>query len=115
MSGTKMYSLLLGGLSRASDMPRLEQRVVPSPSDVEAAARTVLGEPVTVTGGQRDPSIRLGLVDDDQDWPTARRYVVEVPSDVLPSRLYAGLVHAMLDVAPLPPGITSEWTVRIAL
>ena len=116
MGDVKRYSLLLGGLSRAADMPGLERQIVPSPSDVEVAAQAVLHAPITVTGGQRDPSVSLGLGSDpNQSWSAPRRYLIEAPSELSPSELYAGLVLAMLDVAPLPSGIVSNWTVRVAL
>ena len=116
MAETKRYSLLLGGLSRAADMPGLEHQVGPRPSEIQVAAQNVLHAPITVTGGARDPSISLGLgTGNDQDWPTPRRYLIEAPAELSPSELYAGLVLAMLDVAPLPSGIVSNWTVRIAL
>jgi hypothetical protein len=116
MPETKTYSLLLGGLLRASDMPGLERQVVPHASDVEAAAGAVLGESLRIIGGDRDPSTDFGLGGPPhQKWPAPRRYGIEASSDIPTSQLYAGLVAAILDVAPLPSGFMSNCTVRIAL
>jgi hypothetical protein len=116
MKQAKIYSLLLGGLSRAADFPGLERQVVPSPEDIEVAAQTILRISIKIGGGDRDTSVSLGLGDSaDQEWPAPRRYSVEVLDIIPPAELYAGLVQALLDVAPLPSGIISDWTVRIAL
>lgn len=116
MPDTKKFTMLLGGLLRASDMPGLEQQVVPRAVDVEAAARVVLGDSLVVTGGNRDTSTDFGLGGPPhQRWPAPRRYYIESPSTVPEAQLYAGLVAAILDVAPLPSGFLSNCTVRIAL
>lgn len=116
MPETSKYSLLLGGLLHAADGHGAGEPVVPVAAEIQEAAQNVLRSPISVTGGMRDPSVSLDLGGDaDQDGTTPRRYFVEVPSEVPPAEVYAGLVQALLDVAPLPPGIVSNWTVRIAL
>ena len=116
MPETSKYSLLLGGLSSAADAQDPGERVVPESADIEIAIQNVLRAPITVTGGHRDPSVSLGLGGDaDQEWTIPRRYAIKAPPEIPTSELYAGLVHALLDVAPLPSGIVSNWTVRIAL
>jgi hypothetical protein len=116
MSEVRQWSLLIGGLLRAADMPQLERQVVPRAEEIGAAVQVVLGPLVVVTGGAPDPSVALGLGGDPEyEWPAPRRYRVVAPSDILAQDLYRGLVTAVLDVAPLPPGVMSNWTVRIAL
>lgn len=112
----RQWSLLIGGLSRAADMPRLAHQVVPSAEEINAAAQRIVGPCVMVTGGDPDPMVRLGLSNDPtHNWPHPRRYVVSADTTFEVPRLYEILVTAVLDVAPLPSGIVTQWTVRIAL
>jgi hypothetical protein len=116
MSGTRQWSLLIGGLLRAADMPQLESQVVPRAEEINAAVQVILNPQVIVIGGDPDASVTLGLGGNaDYEWPTPRRYLVVAPHDISASQLYEGLVTAVLDVAPLPSGIKSNWTVRIAM
>jgi len=110
------WSFLIGGLSRAADMPGLAHRVVPSADEMCTAAQRILGPKVVITGGDSDQSVRLGLGGDaTQQWPHPRRYEILADPDLTAERLYSVLVTTFLDVAPLPSGIVSNWTVRLVL
>jgi hypothetical protein len=112
----KQWSLLIGGLSRAADMPGLAHQVVPTADEICTAAQRLLGPKVIVTGGEADRSVRLGLSNDTTyEWPHPRRYDVMADPEVAVEQLYDVLVTAVLDVAPLPSGIVSNWTVRLVL
>src|SRR4051794_21419832 len=116
MSEVRKYSLLIGGLLRAADMPGLEHRVVPRPSEIEHATAVILNAPIKVAGGQPDPETRLWFEgSDDQDVTAPRRYSVEIPAGVEEAELFSALVRAVLDVTPLPSGIVSDWSIIIAL
>ena len=112
----RQWSLLIGGLLRAADMPGLDRQVVPRADEISAAAQVVLGPHVAVTEGHADKSVSLGLDDDpNYKWTSPRRYRITAPAEIPASNLYTGLVAAVLDVAPLPSGIISDWTIRIVL
>jgi hypothetical protein len=116
MSETRSWSLLIGGLSRAADMPGLAHQVVPRAVDIEQSVVALSGVQLTVRGGLADPTAQLGLgAESKQRMTTPRQYSIETSADLTALQVLDALTRAVQHVTPLPSGIVSDWTLIVAL